>query len=114
MDFPSLSRKPSLRVEEHVQYKTLRSPSEAGYVVTRPLWTRSKRTFHVEYGLLSQSDYDTLKDFFESSTRGGSISFNWTNPIDGNVYVVRFVSDTLSSTMVSIGKWQVSFELEEV
>ena len=114
MDFPTLSRKPTIYIEEKSQLKTLRSPTEYGYVVTRPMWTRPKRVFHVRYDILSLNDWNTLKDFFETSTKGGSESFNWVHPITNATYVVRFLSDTLSSTMVAINYVKVEFDLEEV
>ena len=114
MNFPDLSRKPSLRLEEHTQLKTLRSPTEDGYVVTRPLWTRARRVFHVNYEALPMSDWSTLKNFFETSTKGGAEEFVWTHPITNDTYNVRFLSDTLSSTTIAPDHVRVEFDLEEV
>ena len=114
MDFPTLSRKPSFNFEETVEYKTLKSPAEDGYIITRPQWTKSKRGWHLTYNALTNSDYQTLKGFFESSTLGAAISFNWTNPTDNTSYVVRFKDDSLKATLKAFDIWSVEFDLEEV
>lgn len=114
MDFPTLSRKPSFSFEETVEYKTLKSPTEDGYTITRPQWTKSKRGWHLTYNALEKTDYETIRTFFLDSTLGAALSFNWTNPVDDVVYVVRFKDDSLKATLKAFNIWSVEFDLEEV
>ena len=114
MDFPTLSVNPSVDFGESEQLKTLRSPTEDGYAITRPQWTKSKKSWRVTYRLLSGDDYKTLRNFFAQSAKGASLSFNWTNPADNTTYVVRFKNDTLQASYVAYDRWNVEFELEEV
>ena len=114
MDFPILNQKPSFTFTETTTYKTLKSPFEDGYQLTRPLWTKPKKEWHIVYKYLSDSDYQTLRDFFENSALGGAVSFNWTNPVDNMSYEVRFKEDSLKAEYVTVGYWDVEFDLEEV
>ena len=114
MDFPTLNRKPSFTFDETSEYKTLKSPTEDGYVITRAQWTKPKKSWHLTYKLLSNNDYGTLKDFFLNSAKGGALSFNWLNPQDSTTYEVRFKDDNLKASYVTIGYWDVEFELEQV
>ncbi len=114
MDFPTLSVKPSFDLVETTDYKTLKSPAEDGYIITRPLWTKPRKSWRVTYKFLNPTDYTTLRTFFEQSAKGASVSFNWTNPVDNTTYVVRFKNDTLQASYVTYDRWNVEFELEEV
>lgn len=51
--------------------------------------------FKIRYKQLSSSDMTTLKDFF-IARKGAFEAFNWTDPEDSTVYLVRFEKDMLN------------------
>ena len=114
MDFPTLSIKPSYPLEEETQYKTLKSPFEDGYVLSRPQWTKPKRQWKLKYEYLPESDYNTLRDFFENSAKGGAISFLWTHPVTSVTYNVRFKDDVMKAEYVFYKHYNTEFIIEEV
>ena len=114
MNFPTLSVNPSVGLEQDTRKKTLKSPTEDGYVITRAAWTRAKKTFLVKYNALPIADYNTLVDFFENDAKGGAEVFNWTHPVSSVTYEVRFEEDTLKAEYISPSLVSCSFTLEEV
>jgi hypothetical protein len=116
-DFPSLSTKPAQSEfrEESAYDPTLRSKSEGGYLKTRPRYTRMPRKWRLVYPWMSGTDKDTLWAF-EVARKVGGESFNWTNPQDSQVYVVRFGAPILYRLLKVKGDdtWRVEFDLEEV
>jgi hypothetical protein len=114
MDYPTLSIKPASPMPQDSQKKTLRSPPEAGYVITRGLWTRAKKTWHIDYPAMPVADYNTLLAFFEGSAGGGAEIFNWTHPITSTIYEVRFLEDKLPAEYLTFNLVSCSFNLEEV
>lgn len=88
---------------------------EGGYVVSRARHTRRPRkTFATGYKQITDADRKTLMAFYES-VGGGSVIFDWTDPIDKIVYQVRFVGE-LDFQYVGIGAtklWTVQFEVAQ-
>ena len=114
MNFPTLSINPNIPFESFSERKTLKSPAEDGVVITRSLWTKTKKSWHIEYRFLPLTDYNTLLSFFENNAKGGAINFNWTHPITSTVYEVRFLNDKLSSSHETSTIVSCNFDLEEV
>jgi phage-related protein len=89
-DFPTLSRPPEWEIKEDVLDSTIKSDFESGYVQTRPRFTSDRKKWsNVVYKNLNTSDVALLRAFI-TAVRGGSESFNWTNPDDSTTYIVRF------------------------
>jgi predicted AlkP superfamily pyrophosphatase or phosphodiesterase len=111
MSFPTLSYAPK-SIKKTVVDNTLRSPTEAGYVQTRPRTTRAIYDFDVSY-LIPLADKGALEAFDASVT--GSTIFSWYNVDDTNTYNVRFTKRVSSSrTPDQKGFWDVSFSLQSV
>ena len=118
--FPNLTGPPSgpdvLEFTDRVSTNpTIRSPKDAGYVQTRARFTRYTRQCHIVYTGLKTTDKNTILAHEEE--RGiGSSSFNWTNPADAVVYIVRFLAPIIYSEweQTNYNRWVVSFDLEEV
>lgn len=113
MDFPTLEGCVRSITEQAID-DTISSSAEAGYVTTRPRFTRVRQTIPVKM-TISASDKVTLQAF-DASVRG-SVIFNWTHPISSNVMQVRFKSDD-RPLFTPIGTasnrhYEVSFTLEE-
>jgi hypothetical protein len=86
---------------------------EGGYIVSRARHTRKPRkTFTTGYTEITDEDRKTIETFYEQ-VGGGSVIFDWTDPIDKVVYQVRFNSE-LTLQYVGIGKtklWNIEFEI---
>jgi hypothetical protein len=115
-DFPTLSQNPDAEIwrEEPASDPTLRSEFEAGYQLTRAKFTVIPRTWSLVYRFLSNTEKTTLQTFERSTVNYGANSFNWTNPIDSQTYVVRFV-EPIKFTLENnkLNEWQAELKLVE-
>lgn len=96
---------------EAIADSTITSTTDANYKITRPRTTRMISTWSFAWVGLSDADYQLLKAFWRQV--GKFASFNWTNPIDGLVHVVRFASDFSWQENYPTG-WQGTLQFEEV
>ena len=116
--FPVLSRGQDSKFYTVTQENpALSTKIEGGYVVSRPKHTRKPRkTFTTGFTGLSTNDRATLQAFYDT-VRGGSMVFDWQDPITLNVYQVRFQGeDGLQFKYVGMGNqrlWDVSFSLQQ-
>lgn len=98
----SLTRRP-----KKAQHK---STFEAGYVQSRPQWTRGRLLFDLGWPALPDADYQSLESFFFDNIGN---TFDWTCPQDGATYTVRFAKAELDADYIPGGMWRVSLTLEE-
>ena len=115
-DFPTLSQLPDAEQfsENTTVDPTLRDEFENGSVTTRSKFTASLRQWGILYRFLSNADKQTLVAFQRTVSYGAG-SFNWTNPIDSEVYVVRFGEPIdFKIEPENGGLWRVSFFLVEI
>lgn len=120
MAFPSLSTTPIVESfnQKSALKPTLRSEAEAGYVQTRPRFSRVPKKWGLAYGGLSLADKAAL-EAHEVSVRYGADLFSWTNPTDNVAHNVRYfepIEFSLDTTFDNLGNhtWRATFELEEV
>lgn len=114
--FPTLTaRQDSKFYEMTPEDPALRSEMEGGYVVSRPRHTRKpRRTFKTGFSSITQADYVKLTDFYDT-VRGGSMVFDWMDPVTEKVYQVRFAG-AISFKYVGMGPtklWDVQITLEQ-
>jgi len=88
----------------------VKSPTEAGYVVTWKRTTRNTRAWSVHLGYIDSTDYVTWTAFI--ATYGTFGSWDFTVPKAGGTYSVRFVERP--STPYKAPYWSSSFMIEEV
>ena len=112
MLFPTLSVKPVSPLNHTSEDAVIRDQKDAGYVSTRPRFTRVRRNYTVNYTDVPQIDADLLDDFYHIDCANGSVMFDWTHP-NGSVITCRFNSPIQFSN-VYFGYYNVSFELEQV
>jgi hypothetical protein len=111
MSFPTLSTVAN-KIDREIVDNTLRSPTEAGYVQTRPRTTRRILTFNV--GMILNAADLVLLEAHDVAVTGSSV-FAWTNPDEDVTYNVRYSKRfTKSRTPDSKGLWPVSFSLQTV
>ena len=115
--FPTLStgadsKYYSLEVED----LSIQSPMDGGYIVSRARTTRAPRiTFTTGYTQLSNADMQAIQSFY-ASVCGGSVIFNWLDPVTRNVYQVRFMDKKLNFKYTGMGynqMWDVQFTLTQ-
>jgi hypothetical protein len=114
LDFPTLTDIPDVDgwEEQRAFDPTIRVRSEAGYLKTRPRTTRVPMQWKATYSYLSSEDKATLQSF-EASVGVGSGAFNWTNPTDAVVRIVRFKEPIKYSPAGSKLRWRAEMTLEE-
>lgn len=110
MSWPSII-KPSIPLEEETIKAQLRTEFEAGYVHSRARDTRARTRWNLKWKSMSETDYQTLKSFFESNVGG---SFTWTHPVSSASYTVRFTTEVLTGHVPLNGRREVAVGLEEV
>lgn len=92
MDYPTLSIKPdgdTYKIElSNPSYEVTQTDGE--YNITRARYTRNPpTTIYFTYHAMTQADKVALESFWKS-VQGSSQAFNFTDPVDGTVYNVRF------------------------
>lgn len=111
MAFPTLSQAPVSCTTEIVD-DTIKSQSEAGYVQTRPRFTRRMHKFAGIRYILEAADMALL--MAHADTVKGSTIFAWTHPTSAVTYNVRYSPQPKSEPMLN-APWlySVEFGLEE-
>lgn len=96
--------------------QSMKSEMEGGYQVSRAKHTRTARqTFTSGFTMLTAADFATLKNFYVTTVKGGSVIFDWTDPITATVLQVRF-SGSITFKYTGAGttqRFDVSFKLEQ-
>lgn len=115
--FPTLAKGQDSKFYKVAQENTaLTTKMEGGYVVSRAKHTRKPRkTWTTGFSSILNADRIKLQDFWDT-VRGGSVIFDWTDPITNTVMQVRFVGEGLEFSYVGMGVaqlWDVSFQLEQ-
>lgn len=93
----------------------IKTSMEGGYVVSRARHTRRpRRTFKTGFTDLAPGDASLLEAFYDL-VRGGSVVFDWPDPVTHTVFQVRFMEKLLFQ-YVGIGptqRWDVQMTLEQ-
>lgn len=110
--FPTLSEKPTYPIEKRTEDSAIRSPFENGSVLTRARFTRLRATFTLKWNGMDNTDRDTLMAFWDTM-KGGSDSFDWTDPYDSTVYLVRFTGE-IKQSQIDTEHWEIELEIQEV
>ena len=99
-------------LEETTPDPAIRSEFEDGSVQTRPRFTRMRRRWTLSWANIKKSQYEILREFYMNQ-KGGSLSFSWTNPMNGGVFTVRFVGELTAKT-TEVDFYAVTVKLEQV
>lgn len=81
---------PSYGTTEDVEDTSIRSTFEDGTIQARRKYTKSRKTWVLKWDNMPYSEYVTLMDFLQNTVYFSAKPFEWTSPIDGKTYVVRF------------------------
>lgn len=96
---------------EKLSDSTIESICDGGYKLTRPRHTRVTGTWTFAWNALSTEDYKKIRGFYEKVQN--SMSFTWTNPLDGETYTVRFTGNWSWIYDFPVG-WRGTLTFEEV
>ncbi len=115
-DFPTTQLEaaniyPEYPIEEKMIEASIKSEFEAGYVLARSKHSRNRRMFTVSYRHLDS----TCKEYIETHVEEVKDIdyFIWHNPATNTNYTVRYATIP-SFPYISYGRWNCSFQLEEV
>jgi hypothetical protein len=117
--FPTLSTNPSVEGwgEEAAFDPAIRNKVEAGYVASRPKFTRIPKKWGGVYKSIPNADKNLIETFEFTEVYCGSTNFNWTNPLNSTVYDVRFLGTIKYDLAVETEegyRWDVTFTVEQV
>uniref|UniRef100_A0A6M3K7C8 Uncharacterized protein n=1 Tax=viral metagenome TaxID=1070528 RepID=A0A6M3K7C8_9ZZZZ len=76
----------------------LRTPFEAGYVQTRPQFTRMRRQFSLGWSALPNSDWLAVIEHFDDNA---GAAFNWLHPITATSYSTLYSEGKLPKAIPS-------------
>jgi len=99
-------------IEETTPDVAIRSEFDDGSVLTRPRYSRMRRTWSLTWANLIGADYRTLRTFYEVQ-KGGSLSFTWNNPLENQNFIVRF-NGNLTAKYTDSDCWNITLKIEEV
>lgn len=88
----------------------VRTTMDAGPPKVRRRFTAGFRPFAVEYAL-TRAQVTTLRDFFVNTTAGGSLAFEWFDPLTQATEDVRFTKPPAWS-VIGGRLWRVRLEME--
>ncbi len=114
--FPELSQgQDSSLYEVSHEDPAIRTEMDGGYVISRPRHTRTPRkTFKTGYTHIDQTDRALIEAFW-NTVKGGSVVFDWEDPVSLATLSVRF-KEELAFKYVGIGNvhhWDVKMTLEQ-
>ena len=89
----------------------MRSKSEAGYTKVRKRFTLAKDSRGLNWNFISNSDFNTLRTFFEDNQGG---SFYWTDPYTFETREYYFLDDELNWEETAPGFKSVELNIEEI
>jgi len=110
--FPT-SPRPIKVQKPSIKFRTLVSESEDGYEQRRSVWPRGKRTFELQYDVLSQSEMQVLWDFYVSCS-GSYLDFTFFDHTSNANYTCRFAEDELSFDEFRYRTYNGSLKLVEL
>mgnify|MGYP005644623229 CR=1 FL=1 len=85
---------PEYPLGEETVTSTLKSDSDAGYVITRRKYTRVLHKWTLKWTHLSGAHYAIVKAHYEA-VGGAAGGWYWIHPQTGTIYHVRFKDDSL-------------------
>lgn len=109
--FPVLTITPAYPIQRKRRDNTIKSESEAGYIQSRPRFTRKTSEFGpLDYQPLTAAEKVQIEALHDQV--GCSALFTWTMPVEGSTHNVRFKEEP-TFKLIGPGMWSCSFSLEE-
>lgn len=89
----------------------VRTSMDAGPAKVRRRFTAGTRDFAVSLRL-TPAQAATLEGFFDATTAGGSLAFDWTHPRTGTAVAFRFIGEPQLTAVNRGQQYQASMRLE--
>ena len=109
--FPSTIPNPEYPFKVEHEDNSITTKFEDGTVQSRLKFTKSRKTWTLNWKGLPQSHYDTLEYFIIHTAKNAANIFDWTCPSDNTVYHVRCMK--FDSSMQFINNWDVELQFQE-
>ena len=98
--FPNISN-PAYPFTESFENNSLMSKFEDGTVLSRPKFTKSRRTWKLKWQGLPSNEYVLLRDFIRNTVKYSAKTFMWTNPAS-----LSFPErETVEVRITEVGEW---------
>lgn len=95
-----------------IKDSTISTTTDANYKQTRPRTTRMVAVWSFSWVALSEEDFSRITGFFRKV--GTFQKFEFKNPIDGKLCIVRFAEPLTNWQYVHPYGWQGSLKFEEI
>lgn len=99
MSYPTI--KPDQETSKELIFEAIRTESEGGYGRTRAKYTKPRYQFDLVYKAISQTDYQTLEDYFLANQ---GKTFDYIYPRDAQTYTCMFNQDKFGGQHVAYDK----------
>ena len=109
--FPTSIPNPEYPFKVEHEDNSITSKFEDGTVQSRLKFTKSRKTWTLQWKGLSQTNYTTLENFVVNQAKHAANIVQWTCPTDNTTYNVRCVK--FDSSMEFINNWDVELQLQE-
>lgn len=93
------------------QSQVIRTEMSAGPAFVRRRFTAASDLFSMQF-VLDTAERQTFWDFFNNTLAGGSLAFDWTDPVTGTAASFRFAGEPPNETALSGLVYQISATLE--
>jgi hypothetical protein len=110
--FPSLPNPVGGSLEESSIDPWISDRGEVGAPRRRKRFTRALRIFPFSLRLTT-AQKGTLLTFYDDTLDDGVSAFNWTHPVSGDVYLVRFAGRPVPRHFTA-ALWDVDVTLEQI
>ena len=109
----ALPQRPSVGgYQERFTETALRTPMEAGAAKLRRRFTAAPRQMELSFRM-TPAQVALVRIFFEDTTAGGTLPFDWAHPRDGTTSSYRFMEPPrVSATAANL--FSISIKLEQV
>ena len=109
----SLPQRPTVGgYQERFAETVLRRSMDAGAAKLRRRFTAAPRQIDVTFRMIA-AQVALLRDFYEETTGGGSLPFDWVHPREGGVAEYRFMEAPRVSAAAAV-LFSVSLKLEQM
>jgi len=112
LNWPAI-KKPAFPLNSTRHDGAVRNTADDGTPYGRNRFTRNLQAWPPQWAIMSDADWATLDNFYNVTTAGGTLPFNWTHPYTGVAYVVTFTGPMTESTIL-YNQHSVQVSLQEV
>lgn len=92
---------------------SVRNTADDGTPYARNRFTRNLRSWDLKWLIMNDADWTALDTFWNVTTAGGTLPFNWTHPYTGEALVIMF-ADPIKESLDAPNQHSVQLTLQEV